>query len=165
MRFTGIGGTTLQRTSRRSNGHPKADPCIAQLLEHLEPGGELLPKGAAHDRRRHVKLANQDLAVKPLRCKRAEKRAPQHVFVGRRLAAQDFGERWRRRVELDGNDETAGHVNAVRAPSIFEELQGACGLPSMKSTEKVAETGRTEPAGKTHGCPRLSRRRGRPASF
>jgi hypothetical protein len=56
-------------------------------------------------------------------------------------------------------------VNAVRAPSIFDELQGACGLPSMKSTEKVAETCRTEPARKTHRCPRLSRRRGRLGQF
>ena len=138
MRFTGIGGTTLQRTSRRSNGHPKADPCIAQLLEHLEPGGELLPKGAAHDRRRHVKLANQDLAVEPLGSERAEKRPSQDVFVCRRLTAQDFRERRRRGVELYGDYETACHMDTVNAPTILDELERPSSLSSMKSTEKIA---------------------------
>jgi hypothetical protein len=156
---------TPERAPRRSNRNTETDACIGQLLERLEPSDELLPKGATHYGGRNVEVTNQDLAMKPLRSQRAEKRASQHVFVGRWLAAQDFGQRRRSRVELDGDNEAASHVNAVRSSSILDELQGACGLPSMKSTKKITETGRAEPAGKKHGCPRLSRRRRRLGQF
>jgi len=83
--------------------------------------------------------------------KRPKKRTPQEVFVRRRFAAQDFGERRRRSVELHSHDQPPCHVDTVRAPSVLHELQRACRLAPVKSTEKIAETGGTEPTGKKHG--------------
>jgi hypothetical protein len=128
----------MQRASWRPNRHAKANARIGQLLENLQPCGELPPKSTPDHRRRKVKLANQDLAVEPLGSERAEKRPSQDVFVCRRLTAQDFRERRRRGVELYGDYETACHMDTVNAPTILDELERPSSLSSMKSTEKIA---------------------------
>jgi hypothetical protein len=151
-----VGRTALQGASRRPNRDSEADARIGELLESLQPRGELPPKSTPDDGGRNMKLADQDLTVQLLGSERPEKRPSQDVFVRRRLAAQDFRERRRRGVELNGDNETARHMDAVNAPAILDELESPGGLASMKSTEKIAETSRTEPARKEHCCEALS---------
>lgn len=90
--------------------------------------------------------------MQSLRGERPKKRTPQEVFVRRRVGAQDLRERRSRSVELHCHDQTAGHVDTVRASTVLDELQRTCRLAPVKSAEKVAETGGAEPTGQKHGC-------------
>jgi hypothetical protein len=128
----------MQGSSRGPDGDTEADARIGKLLESLQPSRELPAKRAPDHHGRDMKLADEDLSVKPLGSQRSKKRALDEILVGRRLASQDFGQRGSRRVELHRHDQTARDVNAVGAAPILDELQGPGGFAPVQDAEEVA---------------------------
>jgi hypothetical protein len=77
----------LQRASRGADSYAETDPGIRQILKGLQPSCELPPKRTPDDGRRDVKLADENLAMQPLRGERTKQRTSQEVFVRCRFAA------------------------------------------------------------------------------
>ena len=106
-----------------------------------------------------MEVRREHLADEALRGERAKERAAERAVVERAGRLEELGERRARAVDLDGGDEPLREVNAVRAPAILDELEGAARARAVERAEEIAERRRAESAGELHASPLNQRRR------
>ena len=100
-----------------------------------------------------MKVADEHLAMQPLRRHRAEQRPAQHVVIDVVGVAKDFPERRGRAVHFDGRHQTVCKMHAMGAPARLDELQRPARGAAMKRAEQIPQRRRLEPARQLHPSP------------
>ena len=139
-----------ERAAGRAHRDAEVDLGVDEALDDAQAREELAAQHRVDERGRELEVPHEDLAVEAAGGDGAEEGALEDVVLHGAIAAQLLGERGDGAVHLDGDDEAAREVDAVRAPVELGELQRAGGPRPVQRAQQIAEGRRSQSARKLH---------------